>query len=313
MRELKILGVVIFFTLVTYWGVEPFAHSQMHKHVDGQEFKYEGLKEVESGDVAKGKELVMSNCTACHSINKENMPAPMDAVTSSASYGVNPPDLSNMGSILDEKYLAAFIKDPAKASKVAHKFAEGSGRTHPMPAYNWMSDKEIADIVAYLKSIALPIEAVTPKQVFASACGRCHAVRYDGRVKGEKWTQIGQKPKFKYEKDSLAYDIKVLEYQENLKKYMGKLPPDLSIIIRARGHHFLETFIENPQTQLEGTAMPAVGLNEAGYEKVIQYLKDVGDPSYKARGDLGPKFLIYLLIFALVAYLWKRKVWSKLH
>jgi len=34
MKELKIFGVVTAFTLLLYWGVEPFAHSQMHAHVD---------------------------------------------------------------------------------------------------------------------------------------------------------------------------------------------------------------------------------------------------------------------------------------
>jgi ubiquinol-cytochrome c reductase cytochrome c1 subunit len=312
MRELKILGVVVFFTLLTYWGVEPYAHSQMHKHVDGGNFEYKDLEEVATGDVKKGEELVMQNCIACHSINSKGMAAPMDAVTSSASYGVNPPDLSNAGSIFDAKYLAAFIADPASASKVAHKFADGS-KVHPMPGYSWMPKEDIASMVAYLKSIAKPMAEITPKEVYVDACGRCHAIRYDGKVKGEKWTQIGQKPKFKYEQDSLAFDIKVIEYQENLKKYMGKLPPDLSIIIRARGHHFLETFIENPQTQLEGTAMPAVGLNKEGFEKVMQHLTNVGDPSVVARQEMGPKFLLYFVIFALVAFLWKRSVWSKLH
>ncbi|MDY0322292.1 MAG: cytochrome c1, partial [Arcobacteraceae bacterium] len=30
MRELKVFAVVVIVTLITYWGVEPFAHSQMH-------------------------------------------------------------------------------------------------------------------------------------------------------------------------------------------------------------------------------------------------------------------------------------------
>jgi len=309
MRELKILAVVIFFTGLIYWGVEPYAHSQMHAHVESGNFEYKDLKEVKKGDVAKGKELVMSNCTACHSINAENMPAPMDAVTSASAYGVNPPDLSNIGGILDAKYLAAFIADPAKASKVSHKFTEG--KMHPMPAYNWMPQEDIESMVSYLQSISK--EDITPKEAFTDACGRCHAVRYDGKVKGEKWTQIGQKPKFKYEKDSLAYDIKVLDYQDALKKYMGKLPPDLSIIIRARGHHFLETFIENPQSQLHGTAMPAVGLSEEGYEKVMQHLENVGDPSKPERDSMGVWFLLYMAIFTVLAVLWKKSVWKKLH
>jgi len=309
MREMKILAVVIFFTGLIYWGVEPYAHSQMHKHVESENFEYKDLAEVKAGDVAKGKELVMSNCTACHSIKAKNMPAPMDAVTSSGAYGVNPPDLSNMGGILDAKYLAAFIADPAKAAKVSHKFTDG--KTHPMPSYNWMPKEDIESMVSYLQSIAS--KEITPKEAFTTACGRCHAVRYDGKVKGEKWTQIGQKPKFKYEKDSLAYDIKVLDYQDALKKYMGKLPPDLSIMIRARSHHFLETFIENPQSQLHGTAMPAVGLSEEGYEKIMQHLENVGDPSKPERDSMGVWFLLYMAIFTVLAVLWKKSVWSKLH
>ncbi len=59
---------------------------------------------------------------------------------------------------------------------------------------------------------------------------------------------------------------------------MGKLPPDLSIIARARSEHFLETFIENPQSQLPGTAMPRVGLNKEGFEDVMEYLEETGGP-----------------------------------
>jgi ubiquinol-cytochrome c reductase cytochrome c1 subunit len=310
MKELKVLAVVVFFSALIYIGVEPYAHSVLHPHVESKNFTYPEHKAVKKGDAAAGESLVMSNCIACHSIESKGMTAPMNPVMSSATYGVNPPDLSSAGAIYDEKFLAAFIKDPASATKVTHKFADGT-KSHPMPGYGWMSEKEIADMVAYLKSIAKA--EYTPKEVFVDACGRCHAVRYDNKVMGEKWTQIGQKPKFKYEKDSLSFDIKVLEYQDHLKNYMGKLPPDLSIIIRARGENFLKTFIENPQsTLLKGTAMPAVGLNEASYGKVMTYLTEVGDPSKKDREAFGPWFLLYMVIFTVLAVLWKKSVWKKL-
>ena len=51
MRELKILAVVIFFTALVYWGVEPFAHSQMHPHVAPADFDFA------RGDVAYAKEV----------------------------------------------------------------------------------------------------------------------------------------------------------------------------------------------------------------------------------------------------------------
>ena len=309
MRELKILGVVVFFSLVVYVGVETYAHAVMHKHVDGGTYDYKDLPAVQKGNAANGQTLVMSNCIACHAIESQGMAAPMDATMSGATYGVNPPDLSSSGGIYDAKFLTAFIKDPASASKVSHKFEDGS-KSHPMPGYSWMSDSDIADMVAYLQSIAK--DEYTPKEVFVDACGRCHAVRYDNRVMGEKWTQIGQKPKFKYEKDSLAFDIKVLEYQETLKNYMGKLPPDLSTIVVARSNHFIETFIENPQAQLEGTAMPAVGLTKPAYDKVLVYLTKMGDPKKEEREAYGPWFLLYFTILAVLSFAWKKSVWKKL-
>ncbi len=308
-KEIKILIVVVIFTLITYFGVEPFAHSQMHKHVEGEGFAYKDLPELKAkGDPAKGKELVMGAgaCTGCHGIKAAEMPAPMDASMAAASYGVNPPDLSIVGALMDEKFLAAVIKNPAHALKVEHKFSDS--KPYPMTSFAGAGgdlDQEVADMVAYLKSIAP--KDVSPKEAYEMACGRCHAMRYD------KWTQLGETPKFKYKKDELAYQVKVLEYQDHLAKYMGKLPPDLSIIIRARSADFLETFVENPQAQLPGTAMPRVGLTAEGYEKVRQHLEDIGDPSKPARESLGWKVILYFVIFTILAYLWKQKVWSKLH
>ncbi|MBN2825545.1 MAG: cytochrome c1 [Campylobacterales bacterium] len=307
-KELQILAVVVFFTLITYWGVEPFAHSQMHKHVEGEHFAYSDLKDSgKKGDPVKGKELVMGAgaCTGCHGISAIGYNAPMDASTAAAAYGVNPPDLSSAGALYDAKFLANLIENPAKALKVEHKFDAAKGKMHPMtPFYGAGGDKaqEIADMVAFLKSIA-PKE-LDAKQAYMDACGRCHANRYG------KLTQLGEVPKFKKETDTLKYQVQVLEYQEKLKAYMGKLPPDLSMMIRARSEHFLETFVENPQSQLEGTSMPRVGLTSEGYEKVKAYLTQTGDPSKPAREAIGPWVLLFFVVFTVLAYLWKKSLWK---
>ena len=305
-KEPLILGVVVFFTLVTYYLVEPFAHHQMHKHVESENFEYADIaKFTPTTNVAHGKELVTSNCTACHSINVENMPAPMDPTTSAATYGVNPPDLSNAGVVYDAKYLAAFIANPAKAANVSHKFNDT--RPHPMPSYNWMQPSEISDMVAYLQSIAIKAEDLTPAIAYENACGRCHAVHY------EKWTQLGTKPTFKHEKDSLAFDIKVMEYEDSIKAYMGKLPPDLSMYIRSRNEHFISTLVENPQNHLAGTAMPRVGVSAETMEKVIEHLENAGDAKRHEREAVGKNVMIYIIIFAIFALLWKKQVWRDLH
>lgn len=290
MRELKILAVVTVLTLITYWGVEPFAHSQMHPHVDPADYKFQdvdGLKGMQ-GNAESGAALVQANCTACHSIESQGFPQLMDNASAAAAYGVTPPDLSSSGHLYNADYLAAFIKDPAKASKVEHKFQDG--RVHPMPGYSWMQAQEIADMVAYLQSIA-PKE-MTNKEVFKDACQRCHALKYGDMQKG---TMAAFTP------------------NENIKAYMGKLPPDLSQYIRSRGESYLHTFINNPQKHLEGTAMPRVGLTADAEQQVITYMQEVGDSKKGERDALGPKFLIYLAILAVFAFLWKAKQWREVH
>jgi ubiquinol-cytochrome c reductase cytochrome c1 subunit len=99
----------------------------------------------------------------------------------------------------------------------------------------------------------------------------------------------------------------------DIQKYMGKLPPDLSQYIRSRGEAYLTTFINAPQKHLEGTAMPRVGLNEEAQGQVITYMQEVGDSKKAEREALGPKFLIYMVIFAIFAWLWKKKQWRDVH
>jgi ubiquinol-cytochrome c reductase cytochrome c1 subunit len=331
MRELKILAVVVFFTLVTYWGVEPFAHSQMHAHVEGQGFAYSGTADIEEADEAAAKakeskakvaetqakaeakkafwadvatvsklqgnaangEAAFATCMGCHNGAGINMG------------GVIPPNLDHAGALYDKNYLIALIKDPAMASNVDHKYADTM--MHPMGSVKTMvtDNQQIADIVAYIKE-KKSAEA-TPKEAFAEACGRCHAMRY------AKTTQLGDVPSFKYEKETLAYKVKVLEEQDLVKAYMGKLPPDLSMMVRARSPHFMETFVENPQTQLPGTSMPRVGLTHEGYEKVKAYLTEIGDPSKPARAALGPWVILFFVVFTVLAYLWKKSQWKDLH
>ena len=315
-KEPLILAVVVFFSLVTYYLVEPFAHHVLHKKVveaESEGFAYNDLPAItKTGDATRGKDLVMGAgaCTGCHSIEVAGVPAAMDAVSAAGAYGVNPPDLSNSGVVYEAKFLADLIKNPAHALKVEHKFDAAQGQMHPMAGFYGAGgdiDQEIADMVTYLQSIAVSQEELTPAMAFEDACGRCHAVSY------EKWTQIGTKPTFKHEKDSLAFDIQVIEYEDSLKKYMGKLPPDLSMYIRSRGDDFLNKLIENPQNIIEGTAMPRVGVTAESAEKVIEHMKDAGDTKRAEREAIGKNVMMYIIIFAIFALLWKKQVWRDLH
>ncbi len=353
-NETLILAVIVFFSLVTYFLVEPFAHKVLHKHVDSKDFVYDGtddiaqvqntitklesdktdqekiqkdeeketlrqknilesivsaksklemkktffadLKRISSlkGNATKGKDLYVS-CTGCHYDGAEAMG------------GVFPPTLKNAGLIYDKNYLIGIIKDPAIISNVDHKFDEMV--LHPMDSVKYMvsTDEDIANVVAYILETAPKAESLTPKIAYENACGRCHALKY------ENWTQLGTKPIFKHKKDELAYDIKVLEYEDAIKVYMGKLPPDLSMYTRSRSQDFLRTFIENPQNHLAGTAMPRTGVTADTAEKVLEHLKDAGDTKRHEREEIAIYVMIYIVIFAIFAFLWKKQVWRDLH
>ncbi|MEA3315415.1 MAG: hypothetical protein U9Q30_06150, partial [Campylobacterota bacterium] len=73
MREFKIFGVIVFFTGFLYWGVEPFAHSQMHPHVAPADYTFSDTEDVRKGkigNVANGKSLIVDQfqCQSCHSM-----------------------------------------------------------------------------------------------------------------------------------------------------------------------------------------------------------------------------------------------------
>ncbi len=280
MREFLALIIVVVITGIIYWGVEPFAHGQMYPKVAPADYTFSDLQPlgVEAGNANNGKEIVAANCIACHSIKSEGLESPFTPEDAVTAYGVLPPDLSAAGLIYEKNFLANVIKDIATATKQTHKF----NGAHPMPSYNWMSDQEIADIVAYLQSIA-PAE-LTDRDVFVNACGRCHSVRYD------KWQAHG-----------------------NITTYLQTKVPDLSMMIRSRNLEYLHNFINDPQKVLAGTAMPRVGLTQSAENQVISYMESVGDSKKPQREALGYKIVIFMVFMGIIAYLWKRKIWHDTH
>jgi ubiquinol-cytochrome c reductase cytochrome c1 subunit len=42
-------------------------------------------------------------------------------------------------------------------------------------------------------------------------------------------------------------------------------------------------------------------------------MADVGDAKRHERTSVGVKVMIYLFIFAILAYLWKQSLWRELH
>ncbi|WP_029520807.1 c-type cytochrome [Persephonella sp. IF05-L8] len=283
MKDLKIFIVIAIIVGITYWGIEPLAHGIMHKHIEEAIEKYHlpdynfsdlGPTPPLDGNAEQGKQNFQMFCASCHGLKADGIKAPMDPKTAAASFGVVPPDLSNVASFTDEKFLFHFIKDPAKASEFK-KIA--------MPAMG-LNDEQIADIIAYLKSTAKKLEG---KELVKEACGRCHSIKYQ-KVYAET-------------------------PPENLKKYLGKVPPDLSIIMKAKGEEYIAAFINKPQALLPGTSMPRVGLNKEATEETLKYLEEIADPHKEQRQKVGIIVLAYMLVMIGLTYAWKKKIWKNLH
>ena len=286
-REARALVIIIGLVGFVYWGIEPYAHHIMHPEPAAADYTCSDLKEVDTtikGNTANGKTLVDTNCASCHGIEVAGMAAPMSNADAAASFGVVPPDLSHAGAIYDTHYLANFIANPVKAMHLEHKYGPDSGKMFPMPNYDWMQPQEIMDMVAYLESIA---KAGDNKTTFVAACGRCHSMAYAG--------------------------IQALTDDKTLKNYIGATAPDLSQYIKSRGRHYLENFINDPQRLLHGTGMPRVGLTQEAEEQVIDYMEEIGDSKKAERESLGVYVLVFMLVFAVLATLWKKEIWRDLH
>ncbi len=278
MRELKILAVLIFFVGLTYWGVEPYAHHVMHPEVTPADFTFKDLpKQPTSGDAAKGKEIAAAQCVSCHSINKEGLKLAMSDADAANTYGVVPPDLSNIAAIYDHNFLSNFIQNPESVVKAkAGKYA--------MPNLG-ITPEDAGHLVAYFNSIAN--KNLTPKQITEEACVRCHSIKYEGAIR-------------------VVTDAKI-------KEYMGSNPPDLSQVIKSHGEHYLHGFINDPQKLLHGTAMPRVGLTKEAQAKVIEHLEKVGDPKKDERSSLAIWILGYFAILTVLTYLWKVSKFKEIH
>jgi ubiquinol-cytochrome c reductase cytochrome c1 subunit len=327
MRDIKILFVLVFFTLLTYYGIEPYAHSIMHKHTEPAEYSFGDLDKDASaalglsGNVQEGRDSYINNCSACHSMSSDTQDSadgilpPMTHGELVAANGVYPPDLSTSADLYDKKYLVGFIKNPSaaafdnlykkhKAIELEEAKADSDASTHAaleesskksiagfvakqkisMPAFDWMSDQEIANIIAYLDSVK---KVTDPREAAGQACGRCHSINYGG--------------------------ITANTPRDQLISYLGSFPPDLSQMIKSKGEDYLHKFINDPQKELLGTAMPRVGLNKEAEAKVIKYLETVGDSKKDERNGLGLAVIGFFAILTLFAFMWRKNEMDEVH
>lgn len=352
-KELYILSVVVAFSLLTYWLVEPFAHSQMHPHVEIKGFVYNGasdIKEIDNKiskirkniDVEKAQETPDAKKLAMLDSDMQAAEARReakkvfwsdveriaslkgDAVAGEASYNAGCVACHNdaatpMGGVVPPNLkTSGALYERHYLIGLIKDPAMASNVDHKFSIVRNHQMDSVKYMVASDEDIVNTIaylQSIAPSQEEITP-----QIAFEdacGRchdVRYKKWTtRTGTKPTFKDKRDEMAFDIAHLDAQEGITGYMGKLPPDLSMYIRSRGEHYIAAFMEDPQQLLLGTSMPRVGVNAASAEKVITYLKEAGDPKAEERNSVAFYVMVYMIFFVIAAYLWKRQVWKDLH
>jgi cytochrome c oxidase subunit 2 len=94
------------------------------------------------GDVERGRTLALTQCSGCHSVDGSTVVGPSWL----GLYGSEVPLASGETVVADEAYLAQSIRDPN--SQVVEGFPQNT-----MPSYSYFTDQQIADIIAYIKSL----------------------------------------------------------------------------------------------------------------------------------------------------------------
>jgi complex iron-sulfur molybdoenzyme family reductase subunit gamma len=110
------------------------------------------ITDTPKGDVTKGKTAAVENCAACHIFDDQDNGMPFMA-----------PNLSEIGGQATAAYLRESIVAPSAVvvpgyNRNAHpnykwyELADGK-RVSTMPAFDWMSEDQINDLVAYFKTL----------------------------------------------------------------------------------------------------------------------------------------------------------------
>jgi mono/diheme cytochrome c family protein len=95
---------------------------------------------AQAGDPSKGKEIFTTQCAACHGNSAKG-----DGPTATAM-GMKLPDLSNKAYLdkLGDQHLKKVIREGGAAV----------GKSPMMPPFGSLGDKDVEDVIAYIRSLA---------------------------------------------------------------------------------------------------------------------------------------------------------------
>jgi len=200
-------------------------------------------------------------------------------------------------------------------------------------------------------------------RTFVHYCLNCHSasyMRYNQIARDLGLTEEEVMKNLMFAANKIVEPMNVAMPAAEAKKWFGTVPPDLSVITRARGsdwvYTYLKSFYLDPSKptgvnnlifkdvgmphvlwELQGYPEPVFANSGHGGEKavtgikvtapgkqtaaqydetvhdLVNFMSYVGEPSKLTRARLGPWVMIFLAVFALLAYLLKKEYWRDVH
>lgn len=199
-------------------------------------------------------------------------------------------------------------------------------------------------------------------RTFVNYCLNCHSamyMRYNRIAKDLGLTEEEVAKNLMFAATKIVEPMNVAIPAAEAKKWFGTVPPDLSVITRARGADWVYTYLKsfyldpNKPTGVNNLIFKDVGMphvlwelqgypepvfaNDHGGEKVVtgikitkpgtqttaqydetlhdlvNFMSYIGEPSKLDRINLRPWVLLFLAVFALLAYLLKKEYWRDVH
>lgn len=151
---------------------------------------------ITKGRVEVGREIYTKRgCSICHSylVYPDRRDDETDQTDQIRKGGMVGPDLTQVGLRRTEEWLFNWLDDPPI-------ILPGTD----MPAFEWESDQEILDVIAYLVSLQRPVDAESILERFSSEeagrrlveaydCQACHRIMDGGRTRYPDLTHVGSK------------------------------------------------------------------------------------------------------------------------
>ncbi len=190
-------------------------------------------------------------------------------------------------------------------------------------------------------------------RTFMNYCLSCHSasyMRYNRMGKDLGLSDEQVKDSLMFASEKIGDTMTVAMLPEDAKKWFGVIPPDLSVISRARGtdwlySYFRRFYVDNDKVMgtnnlaFKDVSMPHVLWQQQGYlqkdndghlatasqgtmptdeydmmaRDLVNFLAYIGEPSKIQRLALGKWVLIYLALFFFVAYPLKKVFWEDIH